>query len=313
MDISRRGLLSGAGVFGSAAVLGAAGLADAAPTSASAVAAPGTTPPGIDSISSPPQAGVSYRFASWIDTSPLNDFLSGRRFATPGVYTSAANDSLGATFDLPPGAIAHDVEIYLSAQVNASIGVAVWSTGVPSLGNAIAGPLPIMAFADSAVHAKRIAIPSHTNGPFPHGTKLVVFVSTATSGKVGLNGIRLGLRNAPLSTVLITPARVYDSRTHHAPLRAGKTRTISLASHLPHGANGAIYTLSVVDTHSHGALKAGAGGSSLSATALQWSRTGDRVSVPVTSAVSSTRTIGVRSATGSGATDFTVDLTGYLV
>ena len=99
-------------MIGGAAVLGTAGRADAAPVGADATAQPLTTPPGIVSISSAPEPGVSYRFASWEETSPLNDFLHGRIFSTPGLFTSAGNDFLGTTFDLPPGVLVHDVEVY---------------------------------------------------------------------------------------------------------------------------------------------------------------------------------------------------------
>src|SRR3954454_24118692 len=129
MDISRRGLLSGAGVLGGAAVLGGVGAADAAASRPDATARPDAPPPGLVSISSAPQPGVSYRFASWPDVSALNDILSGRRFSASGVSATEFNDVLGATFDLAPGAIVHDLEIYCSASVSASAGLAVWSSG----------------------------------------------------------------------------------------------------------------------------------------------------------------------------------------
>lgn len=307
-------VVMGAGVIRGAAVLGPAGRANAALVGADATARPQTTPPGIVSISSPSEAGVSYRFASWLETSPLNDFLHGRLFSPPGVYNGAGSDLLGTTFDLPPGVLVHDVEVYCSAQVSTFATVAIWSTGATTLTNVIAGPTQIGPFGDSALHATNIAVPTAGNGPFPHGTKVAVFLATLAAGTIGLNGFRLGLKSAPLSPVLLAaPVRVYDTQTSHAPLAGGATRTISLASHLPIGASGALYTVSVYNTNGGGALSCGAGGPATLALGLQWSRTGDQVSAPMTSAVSSTRQIKIHSVTGSGTTDFFVDLTGYLV
>jgi hypothetical protein len=313
MDISRRGLLTGAGAIGGAAVLGTAGAAGAAPAGADATVEPNATPTGITSISSAPEPGVSYRFASWLETSPVNDFAHGRSFSAHGVFNGSGNDFLGTTFELPPGAVLHDVEVYFSAQVNTIVNIATWSSGQPNLANVIVGPTQIGPFPDANLHAKKIAVPAAVNGPFPHGTKLAVYLATITTGTIGLNGFRLGLKNAPLSPVLLAaPTRIYDSRDH-SPLVAGRTRAISLASHLPTGANGAMYTLSILNTHGDGSLHVGAAGSSLAAVGIQWWAAGQRLSNSITSAVSGSRAIGVHSTAGSGKTDFIIDLTGYLV
>jgi hypothetical protein len=90
------------------------------------------------------------------------------------------------------------------------------------------------------MHATRLPIPAAANGPFPHGCMLAVYVDTLTNQTIQVNGFRVGLLNAPLSQVLLSkPATVYHSKS---PIAAGKTTVISLAAHLPTGANGAIYT-----------------------------------------------------------------------
>jgi hypothetical protein len=47
--------------------------------------------------------------------------------------------------------------------------------------------------------------------------------------------------------------------------------------------------------------------------AVHWNVSGEKASAPVTTPVSDTFKIAVRSAAGSGKTDFAVDLVGYLV
>jgi hypothetical protein len=309
MDISRRGLLTGAGAIGSAAVLGSAVPARA--SSAGAAVTPDAPPGGLVSLSTAPEAGVSYKFAMWADASPLNSLANGRIFASSGVYANP-QDIIGAVFDLPPGALVHDVEAYYRANLNTTLTAAVWASGTGDLGHTIAS-VPIDPVAGTAMRKSRIVVPSSSNGPYPHGTKLAAFIDTLPNASIQVNGFRVGYRNAPLAPVLLTtPVRVYDSRDH-SPLVTGQTRSISLASHLPTGANGAMYSLSVLNTHGAGSLHVGAAGSSLAVVGIQWGRTGDRLMSPVTCAVNGSRAIGVHSTAGSGKTDFIVDLTGYLV
>jgi hypothetical protein len=164
--------------------------------------------------------------------------------------------------------------------------------------------------SSDGIVAARSRVPSASNGPFPFGTRVVATISP-TNTSFSLNGVRIGFKNGPLSPVLLaTPVQVYDSR-HHTPLAAGKTRTISLASLLPVGANGALFTLTALGTHGSGSLSVGAAGSSLAATGVVWGRTGDRAANSVSCAVDKHRAIGIRAHVNR--TDFIIDVTGYLI
>ncbi len=224
-SISRRRFGLGVGAVGGATVLGSAGTARAAAVTHGAVA--NGTPVGITSISPPPEAGVSYRFLDWVDSTPLNSTADGRIFGTRGVYASP-QDLIGVSADLPPGAIVHDVEAYYIANLNTTLTAAVWSSGAGPISSDL-GSVALDPVAGNAMRATRLVIPSATNGPFPHGCRLLVYIDTLPNASIQVNGFRIGLKNAPLSPVLLaSPTRVYDSHTHGGTL-ANRSRTISLA------------------------------------------------------------------------------------
>lgn len=252
---------------------------------------------------------MSYRFAGWGDLTPFNDFADGRTFDINGVSASV-HDFLGCFFELPPGVRVHDVEVYYNANTNTTLSVAVWSSGVANIANVIASR-QLGPFASSSMHATRLPIPAAANGPFPHGCMLAVYVDTLTNQTIQVNGFRVGLLNAPLSQVLLSkPATVYHSKS---PIAAGKTTVISLAAHLPTGANGAIYTVSVTGTTKSGVLHAGAAGTALPVVAAAWGTHDGRTANTVTTAVSSARAIAIRPTAHSGKATVTVELVGYLV
>jgi hypothetical protein len=275
-----------------------------------ATSRPHGVPAGLSSISSAPEHGVSYRFAMWADLTPLNNLADGRVFQTYGTSV-ATQDLLGASFELPPGARVHDVEAYYSATNETFLGVAVWSSGIGNVATTLAQPQ--ITGGNAGMRATKVAIPHNTNGPFPHGTMLAVFMPTLANQSIQVNGFRVGFTNAPLSTVVLgRPVRVFDSRKTGS-LSAGQTRTISLSAHLPVGANGAQYVVSALNTHGAGELFAGPAGVAPTLPAVQWGSTGDRASNSVTTTVDAGRRIALRSATGSGRVDATIDLVGYLV
>ncbi len=252
---------------------------------------------------------MSYRFASWGDLTPLNSLADGRVFVSEGV-SATTSDPLGCFFELPPGARVRDAEVYYIANTNTTLSVAVWSSGIATLGNVIAST-QLGPFAGSSMHVTRLVIPKSVNGPFPHGCMLAVYVDTLANQSIKVNGFRVGLLNAPLSPVLLTkPTTVYHSKS---PITANETKVIPLAAHLPKGANGAIYTVAVNGTTKAGVLHAGAAGTSPAVVAAEWGPHGGRTANTVTTAVSSARAIAVRSAAHSGRALVTVELVGYLV
>jgi hypothetical protein len=248
---------------------------------------------------------VSYRFRMFEEVIPeesWNRAYGGKGITgTGGVYATA--------FDLPVGAVLYDVEWYyrnLGTQSVTAI-LRVWGAGQ---GAFQFGGVDTELLTSDGVVAARTRVPSASNGPFPFGTRVAAGISPMNS-MFNLDGVRVGFKNAPLSPVLLaTPAQVYDSRAH-TPLSAGRTRTISLASLLPVGANGALFTLTALGTHGAGSLSVGAAGSSLAATGVAWGRTGDRAANSVSCAVDTHRAIGIRAH--SNKTDFIIDVTGYLI
>jgi hypothetical protein len=307
--LSRRGVLTGLGALGGVVALGRPAAADPSTprgNGAHARRGPNTLTSGFPApIGSAPVAGVSYQFRMFDEFFPEGATL--RSYGGNGITGAAGTFSTAV--DLPVGAVLYDVEWYYANSGATSVDAVlrVWAAGQ---GNYAFGGVDVSLPPSVGVVATRALVPSASNGPFPFGTRVVVAVD-AMNTHVDINGVRVGYRHGPLAPVLLPrPVLAYDSR-HHTPIAGGQTRTISFAAHIPIGANGAIYTLSVLNTHNHGALRVGAAGTSLSVPGIQWGRTGDRLSAAVTSAVSGSRAIGVHAVASK--TDFTVDLTGYLI
>lgn len=315
--LSRRSLLAGIGAGGAAALAGAAQPAHAAgPGSRRAshaeqqVARPATPPALPTPISSPPQIGVTYRFVNWHEFLAEDSVVYGRDFGGSGAYTNVTSDRLAAFIDIPPGAVIHDVELYIYNSVDIEIHGITWVSGNGSY------PSPFWLIeshpANASLHKVRYVVDPSANGPFPFGTRIGVSVPSATDASIQIDGARFGLKNAPMSTVILPrPIRVFDS-TRTRPITARQTRTISLGSHLPPGANGALYVLNAFHTQGHNVLLAGpANGHSVQS--LRWGSTGQSVTNSVTSTISADHKIAVSSGRGPGKTDLYVDLIGYLV
>jgi hypothetical protein len=308
--LSRRGVLTGLGALGGVAALSLPATADAStprPNGASGQLRPDVLTAGFPRpIASAPVAGVSYHFRMFEEFFP-EDSSVPRHYGGQG--TTGTSGLFATGFDMPVGAILYDVEWYFHNLGTTSVPgiLRVWGAGQ---GRFAFGGVDVALRPNTRVAATRALVPSASNGPFPFGTRVVAAVNGINTN-VQIDGVRVGLRQGPLSPVLLpTPVRVYDSR-HHSPIASGHTRAISLASHLPVGANGAMYALSVLNTHGHGMLHVGAAGTSLASVGIQWGHTGDRLTSSVTSAVNASRSIGVRAS--SNKTDFFIDLTGYLI
>jgi len=308
--ISRRGLMVGLGAAGGAVAFGSAGPAAAGTAAASGHVQIDAPPGGIAPISSTPKAGVGYEFRSFLDFTAEDDLLYGRKFGGDGVYTSAASDFLAASFDLPAGVTLYDLEWYVSNSVAMNVYANLWQSGQGALVTFWSQSIP----AGSGITATRFVIPSNVNGPYPHGTRLIVACSSPSSGSALLNGVRAGFKHAPRSPVLLTtPARAYDSRTSGGRLAGGHSRTISLSSHIPPGAAGAIIDLSVVDTLASGYLKVHAAGTPAPATtAIRWFGSGQALVNQTMTAISLNRSIKI-TAVGARSTQFVIDVLGYLV
>jgi hypothetical protein len=308
---SRRTVLTGIGVAGGAGLLGEviATPARAGVRPGSSVrATPANNPSGFGSISSAPQQNVSYQFRSFWDFSNGDTLAAGRTWGGRGMYTPGSLDPLVATFDAPPGAVLHDVEWYVSNTVTTSWGVDVWAPGHGFAVSVATGSIPA---GTGAITAHKFSIPSSGNGPYPAGTRIVPYMLTSTDGSVQINGVRLGFTNGALNPVMLaSPVRVYSAAT---PLAGGTSRTISLASHIPVGAQAVTLAVTVINTHGSGYLHVAPAGATSVANALTWARTGDRSTSTVVVDVPASRSVTVSSGGGSGATDIIVDLIGWVV
>lgn len=314
--ISRRGLMTGLGAAGGALALGAVAPASALAAPAPASAAPrpqlqrDTPPVGIAPISSAPQFGVSYQFRCWDDFFPEDDLAYGRKFGGGGFYTNVTSNYLAATFDLPPGATLYDLEWYVANSAEMSVYANIWASNQAFLNTFWSTTIPV----GSGVTAHRFVIPSAVNGPYPHGTRLMVAAGTPTSGSSLINGVRAGFKNAPRTPVLLTtPVRAYDSRAADGPLSSGHSRTISLAPYLPDGAVGAIVNPTVVQTVTSGYMKVYAAGTPEPPTStVNWFGSGQAIGNQSTTAVSLDRSVTV-TVRGGHSTQIVLDVVGYLV
>lgn len=322
-QLTRRGLLTAAGAAaGGAAALGVGGWSAAAAatpsgtSSAQPQSAPGAHPataPALPTpIASAPVAGVSYRFLPWHEFAPENNTTSGRAFGGFGAFTGVAADFLAAFTDIAPGARIYDVEYYLRNSSAVTLYGITWVAGV--------GPYPSPYWlqqnhpANAAMHAARFLVPSSVNGPFPHGTKIGVSLSTPTDASVQIDGVRIGFVGGPASTMLLPgPVRVYNSLTHDGPLSSGHSRTIDLSGHLPVGAIGAIVNVQVTRTVGSGYLTLYPAGTPRPGTStITWFGSGQSLSNQATTALGSGRRFSVYAG-GGHSTQYLVDLLAYLV
>jgi hypothetical protein len=185
----------------------------------------------------------------------------------------------------------------------------IWQSSAASLTTFWSDSIP----AGAGIVATRFVIPTNVNGPYPHGTRLLVACSTSSNGSNQLNGVRAGFTHAPRTpVVLTTPIRAYDSRSTGGPLTGGHSRTISLASAIPAGAAGAILNLTVLRTVTSGYLTMYATGTPVPATSsINWFGSNQTLGNQVTTAVSLSRSVTV-AARGTS-TQFVIDVLGYLV
>jgi hypothetical protein len=236
-------------------------------------------------------------------------YSSGRAWSpTGGVYVpNGTGDNLWAAVDLPPGAILADVEWYLSATEQVAMMGRLWVAGDAYLDTIVADGT--MTAGTSAARAARIVVPTTTNGPFPHGTKLILGLWTPNTGAVSINGVRVGYQLAPTGHVLLpAPVRVYDSRDH-SEIAAHVTRTHSLASRLPVGATGALLNLTAFGAESAGSMIVySVAVSRPGISSLHFAK-----NAPITNSVQSSVSAGrAIKITSTARTHYAVDLIGYL-
>lgn len=314
-SLNRRHLLAGLGALGGGVVAGGL-FADAAdaqspPEGPVATRGPGTrATPILSTIASAHLAGVTYEYRAQFDFSPESDAAS-RKFGGTGVHAVGAPTSLWTSVEVPRGAQIHDIEWYLYNNSGSlySASAWMWTAGSGFLNHQIA---TTSMTSGTGIRAARTVVDGTKNGPYPAGCRLLLSVYTPINGSVQVNGVRVGYRPGAMGTQLLsTPVRAYDSRSG-APFAPNESRTISLAGAIPAGAVGAVLSLSVTGAQNRGTLRLGAGGATPTATAIQWSRTGDQVTTAANTALSAARTIAVKSVGSTGNAHVIVDVVGYL-
>jgi hypothetical protein len=315
-NLPRRHLLAGLGALGGgAAIAGLPGAAAAAdPDGAAgppALDGPGgRATPITSTLASAPEAGVRYEFRGPFDFVVENP-SAGLTWSSLGVYASGGESTIWTSFDLPPGAIVHDIEWYVynaSGAGTSGFGRA-WTASSANLTSSI---VDVAIPSASGVNRRRALAPASTQGPFPHGCRAFCGLPTRPDGEVRTNGVRIGYRPAAGAVALLPQAkRVYDSRSS-TPFAPNETRTVSLAGAIPAGALGAVISLSITGCQHKGTLRLGAGGTVPSATAIQWARTGDQVTTAANSPIDGARRVAIKSVGSTGTTHVVVDVVGYV-
>jgi hypothetical protein len=264
--VTRRGMLTGV----SAAVL-AGSLASAKPAGATP-ASPGRSgsdgvgvpmaaahpdgSPITTTIASPPLPNRTYRFVGMYDFFPFNP-AAGKTWGGSGTYSSGTATSMRATLEIPPGALVAEVEYYIynssGADVTPDTFVEVAGQGtISSIGATVT--IPSNA---SAIAAAQATVPSTGMGPYPFASRLLVSVSTPSTGTVQINGARVAfLHGGGTVGLLRVPVRAYDSRAGHSKLAAGHARTITLpATVLLPGVTGVLANVTALNPSGNGHLK----------------------------------------------------------
>lgn len=326
--VTRRALLGGLGA-GSVALAGGAAAAGAAGASP-AVATPGTAAvpsgaPPVTSAASPHQPGISYVYRTGHEfqligasTVRLAEWGVALGNEDPGDMDFGARGEFVASVEVPAGSLLYDLEFYVFSEVADAVRVTayMWVPGV--------GPAEDLGFgswlipptdpSEPGVVPLRVPVPGDRVGPWPEGSRLLLVAFMENVAGVGLDGARVGFSQAPRQLMMLTdPVRVYDSRTTGGALVPNALRVIPLGGAVPTSAAGALVSLSITASQGTGTLRAGRAGVSPTATALQWSRTGDKVTNLVSTGISADQEMVVQSISATGATHVIAEVVGYLM
>jgi hypothetical protein len=309
--IGRRGLILGAGaaalVAGASLTQPAAAEPDVVPGDEVRVNAHADGSPITTTIASAPVSGWVYRTVCMFDFEPVSP-SSQRTWGGSGTYTAGAAGALRAAVEIPPGSQVRDVEYYIYNNSGSDV--------FPDTYLYVAGTGTITSInASVAVHsgpsttATRVAIPATHNGPYPFGSRLLVSLTTPTTGTVQINGARVGFtRSSGEIGLLDAPVRAYDSRDF-TKLSAGATRTITLPSSIvAPGVNAVLINLIAINGEADGYLRVFSAAAALpTSSSVNFPGTGKAVANWQIVGVSAARQIKVYS---SKTTDFVIDVTG---
>ncbi len=245
--LGRRGAL--AALLGTAAVAASAGSAQAGPSS-NVKSVASAASPVTSTIASPALSGYAYRTAWYFDFLPLDPSTIARTFSgTGGIYAAGV---LEASIEIPAGALLRDVEWYVanSSGSSATFSCAIWT---PANGYITTFAPASVPSSGGAPTATRVLTTSDNWGPYPDGSKIVLYAPTASN--ILLNGVRLGFTGGGLEVnVRPVPVKIYDSVTTGGKFAAAETRTISLAGISP-GTTAAILRIITKTSTANGSIK----------------------------------------------------------
>lgn len=273
---------------------------------------------------------------------PLTALMTGPAVLTASTPTGDPNGTGTATFTfaiVDPSSTGAQVCWDLSYLILTGAGPAVPDTPIAAHihrgGPGVAGPIVVPAGGASF---SNLGSTSATGCMTMDGTLAQEIIGNPSGFYVSVDtfafsagAIRDQLRAGPApsgeSHLLAQPLRAYDSRTADGPLAVNATRTVSLAAALdttgaahvavPAGATGAIVTLTVTNT---GTGVGGAGGflklysaalvTPPSISSINWFGGGQSIAVTTQVAVDPTGHVNVLA--GANATDFVIDVIGFL-
>ena len=312
--IGRRGLIMGAGaaalVAGAAAAVQPAAAKPTSPHGSEVITHPRSADgsPITTTIASAPLSGYTYRTVSMYDFEPFYPD-SQKTWGGSGIYTAGTSGPVRASVEIPPGALVRDVEYYIYNNSGSPVfpDTYLYVAGAGTLSSIGASP---SVASSTSITATRAVVPAATYGPYPLASRLLVSLTTPTTGTVQVNGARVGLTQGSGDIGLLdTPYRAYDSRVTDGKLAAGGTRTVTLpASIVVPGTSGVIVNLTAVDGEANGYLKLySAAAAEPSSSALNFSGSGAAIANGLLVAVSSGRQITVKA---NNSVHFIVDVTG---
>lgn len=210
--------------------------------------------PVSSSITSPPQSGIVYRHASWLDFHPEGGSAT-RVYGGLGCYSSGSSPYLWATIEAPAGALVRDVEWYVYNNSGSTLTALarLWVAGTGTLFNTLVDTaIP----SGSNLVKVRSAVPPAARGPFPPGVKVGLGLNTAGGGTVQINGARVGFAGgAGAVGLLARTVKVYDSRSDGGRLGKGQERVVQLPRSLvPAGVSGVLLNVTAIDGRKAGAV-----------------------------------------------------------
>jgi hypothetical protein len=304
--LSRRALLTGAGLAVGAGALGPivnvprAG-AGAVPVAESGVGVPAAAPP----------AGVkrSLRLNAF-DFWP-EDSQDGRFVSALGAYTNVNPGSVEAVVRLPDGATLTRVDWKLTNNSGAKRSVQVYRLTWPFLSLSLLGS----TVAGSSVALQSVSTVLNTTPVDPN--VYLLRMATPTNGTAGIYTAELFYTDPSVSLRLVNP-QVRKLDTRQPGLLSGKltphqARTLLLTPELSAGAAAALLSLTVTATEGAGFLSLfPAGEDKPLASTINWSAQDQTLASSVTVAVSAAGGIGILCG-GFGQTHAVIDLVGSYV